>query len=213
MPSKFFNWLVLGVVALFATLAAPAGGNGGEGSGQGDDGDGGGDGDEIDLNALPEPVRKLIEKLDGKLRKANAESKERRLALEEAARRDQAGLAEKGEWKTLAERLQAKVAVLEPYQTQAEEYAAVIAESNQRRIEQIHPDMRVIIPELSPQALARWLDRSWAMLTTKPAPQTDAGAGSSGGRGVAVELTAEEKAMAQAAGMTFEEYAKYKIKK
>lgn len=208
MPSKFFKWLVLGMVALFATLAAPAGGNGG--SGQSDD-ENDLDTEKVDLAGLPDPVRRLIEKLQTSLREVNAESKERRLALqrerEEASRREQERLAQAGQYQQLAETRAKEIESLKPYQTRAQQLEEMIAEGNQRRIGQIPEGMRTLIPQLPAEQLASWLDANWRLLTTPTAPNTDAGAGSTGGKS-APKLTPDQKAMADAMGVSHENYAK-----
>jgi len=208
MPSKFFKWLVLGMVALFETFAAPVGGNG---SGQGDDGE---DGDEggtdqtPDVSALPGWAQELITNLTKKNREVNQESKKRRLALDEAARREQERLAKQGEWQTLAEQRAKEVADLQPYQTRAQQLEALIAEGNKKRVGQIPEGMRSLVPQLPPEQLAAWLDANWSVLTVQRAPNTDAGAGSTGGKKSPPVLTPAQRAMARQMNMTDEAYAK-----
>lgn len=210
MPNKMFKWLGLAMVALFATLAAPAGGNGG--SGQGDEDNNEGDTEKVDLTGLPDPVRRLIEKLQGSLKEANAESKERRLTLqrerEEASRREQERLAQAGQYQQLAETRAKEVEALKPYQTRAQQLEELIADGNQKRIAQIPNDMRSLIPQLPAEQLAAWLDANWRLLTTGPAPNTDAGAGSNGAGKKPPVLTPDQKAFADAMGISYENYAK-----
>lgn len=165
-----------------------------------------------DLSTLPDWAQELIRKQDETIREVNSEAKQRRLALEAKDEQfrlaEQKRLAEAGEFRTLAEQRAAEVEKLKPYQTRAEQLETLIADGNKKRVEQISEPMRKLVPPLPPEQLASWLDANWDVLTARSAPQTDAGAGSSGGGKKPPQLTPEQKAMADAMGVSHENYAK-----
>jgi len=140
------------------------------------------------------------------------EAAARRVALkkheEEARQREQARLAEQGQWKELAESRAKELNDLQPYRDRAEALETMLRDSNKHRMEQIPEDMRALVPtDYAPEKLASWLDANISRLTKPVAPRLDGGA--TGGSS-AVTLTDEEKQVARATGMSLEDYAKYK---
>jgi len=156
------------------------------------------------IDTLPTWAQEMIREL-------RDEAAQRRLALksqeEESRKRDQARLAEEGKWKELAETRFSELSKLQPYQERAETLEGIIRKSNETRIARIREELRGLVPtEYAPEKLSSWLDTNWERLTTKPAPDLDAGAGGSGGT-TPVRLTEEERQMAARFGMTPEQYA------
>jgi len=171
---------------------------------------GGAGGDEFRLEDLAPGVQRYIKEL-------RAEAAQRRVALDtertEAAKREQARLAEEGKWKELAEARAAELAKVTPYQERATTLESLIRENNQKRVERVREELRPMIPtDYPPEKLSTWLDANWERLVTRPAPETDAGAGGAGGSGRVMTLTAEEKEMAARFGLTEEQYIAAKKK-
>lgn len=127
-----------------------------------------------------------------------------------AAKTEQERLAALGQWEQLAKQRETELAQYKPYQERATTLEKLITESNRRRIEQIPESLRSLVPDGSAEAVAAYLDKNWAILQRKAAPETDAGAGQ-GGSGKAA-LTDEEKAMARQFNLTDEQYANAKPK-
>ena len=166
-------------------------------------------GDDDDISSLPDGVRKYIKRL-------REESKERRLALKKAqdeqGQREAQRLAEEGKFKELAEQRARELESLKPLQERAAALEARIQAGNEARIKRIPETMRGVIPtDYTPERLSEWLDKNEHLLTGRQAPNLDAGEGGRGSTGGnnAPKLTAEQIALARAAGMTPEEYAKY----
>lgn len=160
--------------------------------------------DSTQISALPDSVQRYIAQL-------RQEAAERRVALkkleEEAAKREQARLAEEGRWKELAEKREQELQKLTTYQQRAEALEAMLRESNERRMKRLPEDMQAVVPvEYPPEKLAAWLDANLEKLLKPVAPNLDGGAamGSSG----APKLSEEQIAMARRLGLTPEEYAK-----
>ena len=180
------------------------------GSGQQNANGGSGESGQVNLDELPEPVRKYIKELRDEAASNRVEAKRLRQEQEAAASAARARLAEEGNFKTLAEQHAAEAAKLKPYQERAEALEGIIRESNKARIERIPEDMRSIIPmEYPPEKLAAWLDASVEKLLKRPAPDLDAGAG---GSGRTATLTDAEKQMAVKSGMTVEQWIAAKQK-
>lgn len=158
-----------------------------------------------DISTLPSAAQEYIKQL-------RSEAAERRVQLkkqeEEQRRREQERLAEQGKFKELAESRAAELEKIKPYMERAESLESMIRESNKKRVEQVPESMRALIPsDYAPEKLSAWLDSNWRLLTAPVAPDLDGGAGGTGGRRTP-QLTREQKAMARAAGMTEEQYAK-----
>lgn len=124
-------------------------------------------------------------------------------------------LEQDGNHEQLARDYLAQLEILKPQADLAKQYEAKIREGNERRIAAIPEQLRSQIPiKYSPVDLSEWLDTNAPQLTKPPAPNFEAGAGGGRGRGESfTELTEQEKAFAQAAGMTFERYAEMKKQK
>ncbi len=162
---------------------------------------------EIDLSTLPESVQTYIRSLRGEA----AEKRKKLQALEaQMSEAEQKRLAEQGKWKELAEAREAELNKVKPYQTRAEALEARINANNKTRVERIPEHFRSLIPQLSPEDLATWLDANEAILTKPQAPDLNQGAGGSGGGNIAPQLTAEELAIAKGMGVSPEDFAKYK---
>ena len=147
------------------------------------------------------------------IRSLRDEAASRRVALkqqqEEAKKQQQARLAEEGKWRELAESRADELNNLTPYRERAEKLESMLMDSNTQRIEQIPESMRTLIPsDYAPEQLARWLDANLSHLTRPTAPKLDGG--SAGGAVNTITLTEDEKQVARATGISFEEYAKQK---
>lgn len=136
-------------------------------------------GDEWKMEELPHALQEYIKGLrteakNTRLEKENAE-KARKAA-------EQQQLEEQGNWKKLAEDRAAELAKLQPYQDQAARYEKAISDTNAQLIQQIPEQMRALIPAgLPTDQLNTWLIKSLPLLTRKPAPELDGGAGMGGG--------------------------------
>ncbi len=147
------------------------------------------------------------------IRSLRDEAASRRVALKqheaESRKREQQRLAEEGKWRELAESRADELSNLAPYRERAEKLESMLMDSNTQRIEQIPESMRTLIPsDYAPEQLARWLDANLSHLTRPTAPKLDGG--TAGGGGNAITLTEDEKQVARATGISFEEYAKQK---
>lgn len=147
------------------------------------------------------------------IRSLRDESASRRVALkkeQEANRqREQERLAEEGKWRELADQRAHELAKLEPYKERAESLETLISHSNQKRLKSIPESMIPLVPtNYSPEQLSAWLDTNFTRLTKPTAPKIDGGA--TGSSSSTLQLTDDEKEVARASGLTFEDYAKYK---
>ncbi len=127
----------------------------------------------------------------------------------------EAELAQKEEWKQLAEERAAQLAEYTPIKEQYEAMIDNLKASNEKRIETVPEDRRSLIPEYSdPSKLAAWLDANAALLSMKPqAPNIDGAAGTGQRPGASpVVLSDDEIAIAKKMGMTPEQYAESKAK-
>jgi phage I-like protein len=157
------------------------------------------------LDALPQEWQYEIRRLRDEAAKNRVAAKR---VEEESRKREQARLAEEGRWKELAAQREAELGQLVPYRERAETLEGLIRASNEKRVKEIREDMRAMVPtEYPPEKLAEWLDANLRLLTTKPAPSIDAGAGGSGK--AAVTLTPEQKEIARRMGVTEEQYIKH----
>lgn len=121
---------------------------------------------------------------------------------------EQERLKKQGEWQTIAENATKEADSLKAFKTRAETLESTIKAGNEARIALVPETMRKLIPvNYPPEHLQTWLNDNWSLLTVKPAPDIDAGAGGGGGTR-AVILTDEQKAVARAMNMTPEAYAK-----
>jgi hypothetical protein len=164
---------------------------------------------EIVVERLPELLQRPVKALRQEAGKWRTQYRQEQ---EETRKREQARLAEEGRYKELAETQAREIADLAAHKERAESLDKLFREMNQKRIEQIPETMRKAVPmKYAPEELANWLNDNWAMLTQKPAPDLDAGAGGSGGN-TPVRLDEEERQIAAKFGMTPEQYAKMKAR-
>lgn len=160
------------------------------------------------IEDLPEWAQKVI-------RDTREEAAQRRVELKRVQDAAQQKLIEEGNFKAVADQRAAELAALQPYKERAEALDKIIRDSNSKRIATVAESMRPLIPvdDLAPEALSRWLDTNWALLTTPRAPNIDAGAGAGTGGKTSPALSPEEVDIARAAGMTPEQYAAQKAKR
>jgi hypothetical protein len=161
------------------------------------------------VDSLPEWAQKII-------KDTREESKQRRIALENAEKEKQRleneRLQEQGKYKEISEK---QAAELTPLKVQAERAALLetaITENNDKRVSRIPETHRGLVPaDYTPEKLSKWLDANEALLIKPTAPQTDAGAQGTPTNN-APKLNAEEQTYARMAGMSDEEYLKFKTK-
>lgn len=136
--------------------------------------------------------------------KLNHEAAQNRVAADkERAQR----LAEQGNFKTLADERAQRIGELEAYEERAKALEDSIRKTNEARIASIPDDMRGLVPtDYPPEKLQTWLDQNQQIFNRPKAPSL--GAGLSGGNGASeIELTPTQKQVADAMGMTYEQYA------
>ena len=121
-------------------------------------------------------------------------------------------LVEQGKHKELAEERAKKIAELQPKADQVDAYEKSLVGVLEAQTEDIPEQMRDLIPsEYTTQQKLDWIAQNRSKLM-KPLPP-DLKAGKRGGEeNGSADLNSEELAMASTAGMTAEEYAKYKDK-
>lgn len=172
--------------------------------------------------ATVDDARKIIEALEKRvgereatieqLRASASTLSERITAIEAATRKK---LEEQGNYQEVRAQLQAEIEALKPSAERAAALEQIIRESNEARIGRVPETMRSMIPtDYAPERLQAWLNANEALLTKKPAPNYDAGAGAgSNGSGTRQpELTADEQMMAKRMKMTPEQYQAAKLK-
>ena len=162
------------------------------------------------LDTLPPDVQSYIDEL----RRENAKHRTAARTAEKAARdAEEKRMAEQQEWKTLAEARAARLAELEQIQAQAEEIQATFTASMEHRLKQVPSDVlkntvEPIRAAMSPVQFSKWLDANMELLSTKKAPNLDAGSVSNSG--TTTRLTPAELQMAQNMGISPDAYAKRK---
>jgi len=172
--------------------------------------------------ATVEDARKIIEALEKRvgerettieqLKASQSTLSERMAAIEAASRKK---LEEQGNYQEVRAQLQAEIEALKPSAERAATLEQIIRESNEARIGRVPEAMRSMIPvDYAPERLQAWLNANEALLTKKPAPNYDAGAGAgSNGSGTRQpELTAEELNIAKRMKMSPEQYQAAKLK-
>jgi len=138
--------------------------------------------------------RKDLEKRLAAIEKANQEAETKRLKESE-------------DYKALYEKTQAELSEVKPRAEKAESMEQALKEDLEAQIAAIPEDRRTLIPtELPVDAQLKWISRNRPLLS-KAAP-FDIGAGKQGGEGKSVELTAEQREIAQKLGLKPEDYAK-----
>lgn len=167
--------------------------------------------DPADMDEANTIIRSLVKRLDER----DAEKQQfqtqidelkGRLDTKDKAQKQQ--LEEDGKYKDLYEQALAEIETLKPYKDQAERYRKVVERGNEKLISQIPEDRRAVVPKsLTPDELHDWLGTSLPMLTLKPAPDMDAGAGANGGSGrdQTPKLAPEDAAVAAQMGLSAED--------
>lgn len=174
--------------------------------------------DEIDLDSFesldPELKQHILalrgeakgHRLDKRdLRQEVSELKGKMTTLEESRK---TYLERQGNFEELSREQEQELAELRLKAEKADRLEQSVKESNEKRIAKIPENMRSLVPEASPESTSAWLDTNETKLTAPPIPDLDGGAGGrgKGGRSTA-KLSADEKKMAAAVGMTEDEYA------
>jgi hypothetical protein len=119
-------------------------------------------------------------------------------------------LEEQEQWRELAEKRQEELAALQPKAAVAEEQEKSLSAYLKAQVEEIPEDMRSLIPEqLTTLQKLDWLAVNRSKLLKPIGPDIGAGQRGAGSGGSSVELTAEQKAVADKFGYTAEEYIKY----
>jgi len=131
-----------------------------------------------------------------------AEAKRQLQASQEAT------LAEQQKWQELAEQRQQKISELEPVKAQVDGYKQAVEATVARLVESLPEPMRDLVPDLDPVKKLDWLNKALPQLTKPKAPNLDAGV--RGDDVHPVTMTDEERAVARKAGMSDEEYAKFR---
>lgn len=164
------------------------------------------------MTSLPAEAQKYIEEL----RTENAKWRVEKKKAEDAARKaEEKRLLEQQQWKELADVRGQKLESLEPKQ---ERLLAAFEALIDGRLKRIPADVRKrmvdpIRQNMDSAAFVEWLDANEDMLTLKPAPNLEAGAGQArGSGGGSAELTQDELAMAKRMGITPERMAQEKAK-
>lgn len=163
----------------------------------------------------PQDVASLPQWAQERIRRSDDDAAKRRIAAKEAEDKlkaeQEARMVEQNKWQELAEQRGKELDALRAAAAKAEAYEKQAAETLRKRIEALPEHVRGAVPEYDdPLKVMTWLDANAAVLSLPTPPPTDAGV-----RGVAVQnirLTPEESALARLAGMTDEDYYKYKRK-
>lgn len=143
-------------------------------------------------------------------RKENAQLKKA------AQKADETRLTEKEQWRELAETRARRIAELEHLEAEFELINTAFSESLSVQLEGIPTDVRKRLVEpvraqMNPAEFSKWLAANKDMLTLRPAPDLEAGAGvPSSGKGQGDGLTVDEIAIARAMNLSPEQYAKRK---
>ena len=136
------------------------------------------------------------------------DTEKRLAAIEKASQEAETKrLKESEDYKALYEKTQAELSEVKPKAEKAESMEQALKEDLEAQIAAIPEDRRTLIPtELPVDAQLKWISRNRPLLS-KAAP-FDIGAGKQGGEGKSIELTAEQREMAQKLGIKPEDYAK-----
>jgi len=134
-------------------------------------------------------------------------------ALEKSAREsEEQRMKDQEQWKELADKRQQEIEAIKPKAAIADEQEHTLQAYLNAQIEELPEDMHSLIPEqLTTMQKLQWLAANKAKLLKPIGPDIGAGMKGAGGSGKsAVQLTPDEKAIAQRFGMSDEEYAKHK---
>ena len=143
-------------------------------------------------------------------RAQRAEAELERIKAEQKAATEKR-LAEQQEWQQLAESRGEELANAQAKAAQVEAYEQVMKANIEAELKLLSDHGKSLFPEnYSTVEQWNWLQKNRSILMKPEAPPTSSSRGAGGPAGAAVELTAEEQAMARKFGMSAEEYAKYK---
>jgi hypothetical protein len=146
------------------------------------------------LNEVLETNRKLQERLDA-------------MDAEQKKKADEA-LAKQGEWQTLAQQRQERIAELEGKVGTIQTYEGVLGKTLKAQMDSLSPEMQKLVPKsMSVAQQLDWLADNRSILTKQPA--ADLGFGKRGGRKVDTGKTEVDEAVASEAakfGLSAEEY-------
>ena len=175
------------------------------------------DSDTVDLDSLPESTRKYISELRGESKDRRLEVKElkRQIAeiegkLNQAEEAQKQDLEKKGDFEALSRRQEKELAELRLKVDRAERLEALFTERNTKMVERLPEHTRVLYPAtLPPEKQAEWLENALTILITPAIPNMDGGAGGQtrNSSSTSAQLTADEKRVAAASGLTEEQYA------
>jgi hypothetical protein len=170
------------------------------------------------LSSLSPDARKVFEETQKGLlsalqkeREAHSDASKKAEALEKAQQEaDRKRLEESQEYKKLYETTLADLTSIKPKAEQVDTYEKTLAAILAAQIEELPEDFRDVVPDgLSTQAKLDWLAKNKSKFMK--AEPFDIGAGKRGTKpDKHAELTPEELQIAKRAGLTPEEYAKFK---
>jgi len=136
-------------------------------------------------------------------------AEDRAARLEAKAKADEdARLEQEQKWQELAEQRQARIAELEPFQSQVDGYKGALEATIAQMVESLPEAARELVPDLDPVGKLAWLNKALPTLSKKAAPSLDGG--QRGDPVTPVSVSDEERLVAQKFGVTAEEYAKFR---
>lgn len=149
-------------------------------------------------------------RLDEEIQKAKEAREALAILQKEQAKQREAQLAEQGKYKELVEEHVKTIAELQPKADRVDSMMKTEANMLAAQIEELPETAQGYVPsKLSVQDQLEWLGEHKTDFMKPLPPDLKAGK-RGGGENGSVDLNSEELAMASAAGMTPEEYAKYK---
>ncbi len=159
----------------------------------------------------PETVddaKKIIEALEKRLAEREADNQKLKTEIGDYGKRLKAiedgqktQLEEQGNYKAIAAKYEADLAVLKPAAERASALEAVIRQNNEAAIARIPESRRGLIPvDYAPEKLQSWLANNTALLMREPAPDFNAGEGAGDGK-VPGKLTDAEREAGQLMGV------------
>jgi hypothetical protein len=168
----------------------------------------------------PETVddaKKIIEALEKRLAERDADNQKLKSEIGDYGKRlkaiedgQQQQLVEQGNYKAIAEKLQADLTVYKTKAERADSLDAVIRQANEAAIARIPESRRSLIPtDYPPEKLQDFLAKNTALLMREPAPDFNAGEGA-GGERTPAKLTDAEKEAASLLGAKPETIEKLK---
>ena len=161
-----------------------------------------------DLETELAELNAIKEKSESKIAELNAEAKRRRLENEDI-------LKSTGSWERLATereaevlRLQAQLESMAPFKERYEAHLVNLKAQNEVRVSELPETSQDLVPEYdSPEKTAAYLNRHWAKLMGRPAPNLDGGAGGGGKRrpeSKAADIDRQQADLASGYGITID---------